>query len=155
MPVTECTCSALRRAARRVSQMYDHALAPESLRTSQYSVLSTLSRWTGEAPTVLALADALTLDRTTLGHNLLPLERSGLVAIDADPVDKRVRRIRLTDAGRAKHRACHALWRDVQKRFDDGFGAVRSAALRDELAVVAQGIDLGRSPAREGSSDAV
>lgn len=135
----ECTCAALRKASRRLSQAYDAALAPEGLTTCQFSLLSTLGRWAGEPPNIQALAEALALDRTTLGHNLRPLERAGLVAVRADAGDGRVRRVRLTEAGRAKREACVPLWRGAQERFDHAFGAARSAALRAELSAIVHG----------------
>ena len=138
----ECTCAALRMAARRVSQAYDAALTPEGLSVSQYAVLSNLAK--GEAlgsPTMGDLADLLGLDRTTLAHNLRPLERDGLVALSADPSDGRQRRVRLTDAGRAKRDRCQPLWRAAQARFDADFGAETSRSLRDTLVAIARPAD--------------
>jgi hypothetical protein len=40
----ECTCLAVRRAARRVTQFYDQFLAPMGLRTTQFSILAKLRR---------------------------------------------------------------------------------------------------------------
>src|SRR4030088_2944710 len=39
-----CNCLALRQAARHTTQLYDRHLAPEGLRTTQYSILSKLAR---------------------------------------------------------------------------------------------------------------
>jgi len=40
----ECTCLAVRQAARRVTQFYDQHLAPTGLRTTQFSILAKLQR---------------------------------------------------------------------------------------------------------------
>ncbi len=73
-----CNCLALRQAARQVTQFYDQFLAPSGLRSTQYSILARLQR---KGPmTINALAGELVMDRTTLGRNILPLQRDGLIA---------------------------------------------------------------------------
>ena len=146
----DCTCSALRMAARRLTQCYDSALAPQGLNTPQFALLGALARWTGAPPTVRQLAHHMALDRTTLGHNLRPLERDGLVEIVADPTDRRVRRIRLTDAGRARRIAAFPLWRAAQDRFDAIFGAQRSRDLMTTLEDIARRPDLSALAATTG-----
>ena len=148
----DCSCSALRMAARRVSQAYDAALAPEGLTVSQYALLSTLANQGAEvaSPTVSALAETLALDRTTLGHNLRPLERDGFVVVEPDARDGRIRRIRLTQEGRAKRDRCLPLWRATQDRFDAAFGPARADALRAELVAIARAAEDAFSPYPEG-----
>src|SRR5216684_3296788 len=98
MPLeTPCACSTLRRATRAVTAMYDAALAPSGLRITQLSVLSTLARL-GPLP-VTHLAREAALDRSTMGRNLDPLERRGLVRIKVGDVDRRERVAHLTAAG--------------------------------------------------------
>ena len=148
----DCSCSALRMAARRLSQAYDAALAPEGLTVSQFALMSTLANQAGEVapPTVCALADDLALDRTTLGHNLRPLERDGFVVVETDVRDRRVRRIRLTTKGRAKHERCLPLWRVTQDRFDAAFGPARAVALRNDLVAIARAADDAFNPLPTG-----
>ena len=151
----DCSCSALRMAARRLSQAYDAALAPEGLTVSQFALLSRLATSAADAvvpPTVSALAETLGLDRTTLGHNLRPLARDGLVLVEPDANDGRIRRIRLTEQGRAKRDRCLPLWRATQDRFDAAFGPVRAAALRDDLIALARAADEAFSPLPTGHS---
>jgi DNA-binding MarR family transcriptional regulator len=130
-----CNSTALRKAARRVSQLYDAALAPCGLRSTQRSILMHIAR--AGTPNLGALAELLVLDRSALGHNLKPLERDGLVAIDVDPADRRSRLARLTEQGVAKLRESAALWDGAQSRFEAAFGAEQARALRAILAVVA------------------
>src|SRR5579859_6713451 len=81
----ECNCLAIRQAARHVSQFYDQLFAPTGLRATQFAILSRLRR---DGPmTINALAAALVMDRTTLGRNILPLQRDGLIEIAASPRD--------------------------------------------------------------------
>ena len=75
----ECTCLAVRQAARHITQLYDQHLAAAGLRTTQYSILVKLKRL--GPMTINVLADAMVMDRTTLGRNILPLERDGLISV--------------------------------------------------------------------------
>ena len=78
-PLGDCTCLAVRQAARHVTQFYDRHLASAGLRTTQFSILARLRR---QGPiTINTLADEMVMDRTTLGRNILPLERDGLISI--------------------------------------------------------------------------
>ena len=120
MPATAspCACFRLRRAARQVSQVYDHALAGAGLNVNQYSLLRHL-RTPG---TLGALAAHLGMDRTTLSRNLRPLLRDGLVA-DARGEDPRQRVLMLTAAGRKRVASARPLWRRAQRRIDALLGA--------------------------------
>ena len=138
--LAECNCLAVRQAARHVSQFYDQFLAPSGLRTTQFSVLAKLRR--GGAMTINALAKELVMDRTTLGRNILPLEREGLIAILPGRADKRSKELSLTEAGAARLREAAAGWREAQARFEQVFGAGRSAELRALLRAVSAS-DLG------------
>ncbi|OYX02114.1 MAG: hypothetical protein B7Z15_19165 [Rhizobiales bacterium 32-66-8] len=130
-----CCNAALRRASRRISQLYDAALAPSGLRTTQYSLLSQIHL--SAEPTLRALASGLVMDQSALGHTLKPLLRDGYVELIPDPNDRRTKRIRLTEAGRLKQTEATALWQDAQARFDAGFGLEASRALRLTLAHLA------------------
>ena len=123
-----CNCLALRQAARHVSQSYDALLAPSGLRTTQFSILARLRR---QGPmTINALADELVMDRTTLGRNVLPLQRDGLVAIGPGKADRRSKEVRLTTAGLARFRAGQKGWDEAQARFEATFGVKRAKELR-------------------------
>jgi DNA-binding MarR family transcriptional regulator len=152
---THCSAAVLRMAARRVSQFYDAYLAPEDLKVSQYSVLSTAARRRELPPTVNELADELGMDRSTLGHNLRPLERDGFVVLEPDAEDKRVRRVVVTELGRAKREACKKLWTLAQSRFEEAFGPRRTDELAGLLAFIARDLDLDTPPSHpiEESSD--
>jgi DNA-binding MarR family transcriptional regulator len=111
--------------------LYDAAMAPFGLRISQFTILVRLRRL---GPLSLqALAAELVLDRTTLGRNLRPLERDGLVASEADAADKRVRRLVLTEAGLDVMRRAMPAWHTAQAAFEAQVGAAPAAALRAEL----------------------
>jgi DNA-binding MarR family transcriptional regulator len=130
-----CNCLSLRQATRRVTQLYDEALAPLELRATQYSLLREIARL---GPVGLnALAEAMVMGRATLGHNVRPLEARGLVRI-AIGADRRSREVSVTRAGDALLTEAHALWRRAQKTYEDGIGGAEAAALRIALHRVAE-----------------
>ena len=130
----ECNCLAIRQAARHVTQFYDQLFAPVGLRATQFAILSRL-RYHGPM-TINALAAALVMDRTTLGRNILPLQRDGLIEIVASPADRRRRELRLSAAGVNKQREAAERWVVAQTRFDAVYGSERAAALRGLLREV-------------------
>ena len=129
-----CNCLALRQAARHVTQFYDHFLAPAGLRATQFSILARLQRL--GPMTISALAADLVMDRTTLGRNLQPLEREGLVAVVKGRTDRRSREIRLTDTGTERLRTAIEGWVKAQAGFEAVFGEQRSSELRTLLHAV-------------------
>lgn len=130
----DCNCLAVRQAARHITQFYDQFLAPAGLRTTQFSILAKL-KYLGPL-TINALAKELVMDRTTLGRNILPLERDGLVAAEIGSADRRSKELRVTEAGAARLRTAARGWAEAQARFEDVFGRKQSADLRAVLRAV-------------------
>ncbi|OLU26164.1 MarR family transcriptional regulator [Pseudomonas sp. PA15(2017)] len=108
---TECLCTRLRRASRGVSKLYDDALSDVGLSVAQYSLLRHLQRL--DRPSITDLADAVGLERSTLGRNLRLLEGHGLVAL-ADGADQRNRLVSLTIRGEALLAEAQDAWQAVQ-----------------------------------------
>ena len=108
-----CLCNALRQASRAVSRLYDEELRGVGLRTTQYSLLSRLSR-VGEVRQ-RDFGGMTSLDETTLTRNLRPLIDSGWIAIGTGE-DRREKLVRLTDAGAAKLRKARPAWERAQER---------------------------------------
>src|SRR5258705_13997876 len=129
-----CNCLALRQAARLATQVYDQPLAPSGLRTTQFSILAKLERL-GPA-SINALAAELVLDRTTLGRNILPLERDGLIRIEPAASDRRAKELHLTNAGERRFQAARKRWVAAQARFESTFGTKRAADMRALLRAV-------------------
>ena len=126
-----CNCTALRKASRRISQLYDTALAPSGLKTTQHAILTQVGR--SEPTTVGELAEALVMDAGALAHTLKPLERDGLITAAVDPDDRRHRLITLTRRGRAKLAETNALWAKAERGFEAAFGRAEAEALREAL----------------------
>ena len=122
-----CTCTALRRAARSVTAAYDAALRPADLRVTQFAILRILARLGPLA--VTRLAEEAALDRSTMGRNLDPLERRGLVRLEADPDDRRARVAALTASGAAAIETALPHWRAVEAEIGAHLGPGALASL--------------------------
>jgi DNA-binding MarR family transcriptional regulator len=73
------------------------------------------------------------MDRTTLGRNILPLERDGLIAIEQGTADRRSKELNLTKAGAERFQRGVKQWTEAQKQFEAAFGGTRAKALRELL----------------------
>lgn len=121
-----CTCARLRSLSRRITAVYNRALAPSGMRVTQYSLLVSLRR---SGPTSMSrLAESMDMDRTTLTRNLRPLLAAGWLRMQSDPDDARVRRVVLTAKGEAHLAEARGCWRRAQ----------------DEVASIIDAQDLGR-----------
>jgi len=135
--LNSCNCTALRKASRRLSHLYDSVLAPSGLKSTQYSILSEISRQAETPPTMRELADTLVMDRSTLGHNLRPLERDQLVSLEGATTDRRRKYVVLTRKGRTAFAESKKLWRTAQAHFEANFGITEAAELRGILLGIA------------------
>ncbi|WP_199918474.1 MarR family winged helix-turn-helix transcriptional regulator, partial [Pseudomonas veronii] len=99
-----------------------------------YSLLCNLQRL--DQPSISSLADAMGLDRSTLGRNLRVLEGEGLVRL-VEGDDLRNRLVLLTEAGAERLAAALPAWEAAQQKLIDRLGAEKREtllALLDELA---------------------
>jgi DNA-binding MarR family transcriptional regulator len=144
-----CTCGSLRKASRRITQFYDSALAPAGIKSTQYSILSEVDRGSLAGPvTMCELATAMVMDRSTLGHNLKPLERDDLVVLRLCGDDRRKRYVELTKKGRSMLQRARRLWRHAEARFESIFGKEAAAELRAVLLNIAGNKELNCQPVR-------
>jgi DNA-binding MarR family transcriptional regulator len=111
-----------------VTQFYDQCLAPSGLRTTQFSILAKLKRM--GPMTINALAADLVMDRTTLGRNILPLQREHLIDVVKGRADRRRKELRLTEAGAERLNAAVEGWVQAQTEFEEVFGSKRASELR-------------------------
>ncbi len=149
IPRSTCTCGSLRRASRRLSQFYDTALAPVGIKLTQYSILSELERRDPDGPiSMFVLAEAMVMDRSTVGHNLRPMERDALLVLTVAKDDKRKRYVELTKKGKSTLRRARILWRRAEDRVDEVFGCQPVAELRAALLNIAYSQELDAEPLR-------
>ena len=149
MPTNACTCGSLRKASRRISQFYDLALSPVGLKSTQFSILAEVERGSARGPlSMCELAIAMVMDRSTLGHNLRPLERDDLLTLRLTLSDRRKRHVALTKKGKQTLRRARRLWRTAEGRFEEIFGKRRAADLRTVLLNIAGNDELNSLPLR-------
>ena len=132
--LTQCACEALRRTSRAVTGRYQQHLRDAGLTAAQLPVL-VAAQLMGPVP-LSPLAAQLGVDRTTLTRNLAGLQEAGLVSVDRD-VDRRVRLVALTAAGRRALRRATRAWREAQSHVESAFGRERMRALLGELEALA------------------
>jgi DNA-binding MarR family transcriptional regulator len=131
-----CLCLFAQRAARRLARRFDLALKPTGLTNGQFSLLMSVNR--PEPPPLTAVADLLGMDRTTVTAALKPLERRGLVEVRPDTLDRRSRRLALTEAGRTLLEQALPIWRETHAAVEAELAAaVEPQRLRQGLNILA------------------
>ncbi len=126
LPNLPCLCATFRRTARALSQLYDDAVRPLGLRTTQFTILQALSL-TGEVAQG-RLGEILALDSTTLTRTLAIMKRRKWVAMRQGR-DGRERLISLSAAGREQFDLASPAWQAVQDRLRSQLGEERWSAL--------------------------
>lgn len=124
---TGCTCLRLRKAARRVSQIYDHHLAAYGLTVTQYGLLAHINTHDGIG--IGSLADKLVMDPTTLTRNVTPLVKRELVVMVPSAKDRRNRNLHLTEAGRSEFAKARPGWTAAQNEVASVLGDKDGSAL--------------------------
>lgn len=114
-----CTCFRLRCLARLTGRRFDARMATVGLKTTQYSLLSALSR--GGAMRATDLARVLSLDASTLTRNVEPLIKAGWVQA-AVGEDRRTRVLQLTPRGRAQRQLARQAWIGAQRDLEQCLG---------------------------------
>lgn len=126
-----CACYKVRKAARVITKLYDEALRPINLRVTQLSLLMTIRIL--ETVTVVRLAQAAVIDRTTLTRNIQLLEKRGLIKINPGE-DRREREITLTADGVEALAAAIPFWEEAQNRIRQELGEEKMHNLLDDLS---------------------
>lgn len=142
LPVAgSCTCSRVRGLARRLTGLYDAALAVHGLTVTQYATLVVLAR--SETPIAVSeLARCLQMDRTTTSRLVGPLELAGWVARGGQrfPGDARARPLRITASGRRVLQAANPAWHAVQAQVDALLGEPLKRALHRSTRSASQAL---------------
>ena len=116
----DCYCASLRQASRAISQKYDAALRDTGLTITQFTLLNMIAHM--PRPRVNDLADALTMDQTSLSRTLRTMERDGLIA-EVPGEDKRESRWILGPQGQVRFKQAFPAWRAAQKSVEKLLGA--------------------------------
>jgi DNA-binding MarR family transcriptional regulator len=117
--LSPCVCTALRKASRAVTRVYDEEMEGAAMSVAQFSILRHLARH-GDLP-LSRLAESLVMDRTTLYRALGPIGRHGWVTIAAG--NGRARVAALSDVGRQAMADAAPGWERAQTVLLERFGA--------------------------------
>lgn len=107
---------------------------PRPMTPAQFGVLNHFVRLGHDWRTPAQLASAFQVSRPTMSNTIARLERSGLVAIAADPEDGRGKRVSITSAGRAMREDCIARLAEPLARLEGKIPAEIFAKLAPLLA---------------------
>lgn len=128
-----CSLNRLGRAFRSISQIYDAKFKDLGVRATQGMLLMAVGAL--GSPGIGELAEAVSLDPTTLNRNLKPLTRDGIVYISPGE-DRRRREVRLTERGEKLVLELVPRWNSVQYDLANAFGSGWSKSLEAVLAPV-------------------
>lgn len=142
-PPRGCTHFQLRQLSRRLGLLYDAELAAVGLKTTQFSLLSSLLTLGPVRPA--DLARAMKLEPSTLTRNLQPLLAAGWAAMGPGP-DARSRSVRITPAGEALRHQARERWHHAQLQLNATLGEQRVAALH---ALIQESLTLLAEPGEE------
>ncbi|HZJ66404.1 MAG TPA: MarR family winged helix-turn-helix transcriptional regulator [Kofleriaceae bacterium] len=134
MKPAACLCTALRKATRAVTRLYDEALRPAGLRVTQFAVLRHLVR--GGEQRMRDLSATLVVDETAFNRSVRSLHDRGWIAIRTGD-DRRERMLSITAAGRALLAEAEPMWSAAQQRMSHELGASWDALMRSLRAVTA------------------
>jgi len=120
--VLPCACASLRRATRTLTGLYEEALRPSGLKSSQFTILQALSL-AGELNQG-RLGEILAMDSTTLTRTLRILERQGWLT-KRPGKDRREIWLKLTKTGVTQFQSALPLWQSAQTRTQKLLGTSR------------------------------
>jgi DNA-binding MarR family transcriptional regulator len=126
IPNLPCICASFRRTARALTQLYDEALRPLGLRTTQFTVIQALSL-TGEV-TQGRLGEILAMDSTTLTRTLTIMRKRRWIETRHGR-DGRERLLKLSKTGREQLERASPAWQGVQGLLRSELGDERWAEI--------------------------
>ena len=129
----DCLCFRARRAARAITRAYDTALRPTGLHATQVTMMNAIALGPEGAQPMGRLSAILALEISTLTRNLRALEKEGLVEIGRSHTDRRVRVVRLSEAGRKRLADALPLWKKAHGEIVAALGDEAAAALHAAL----------------------
>ncbi|MEQ8844554.1 MAG: MarR family transcriptional regulator [Phycisphaerales bacterium] len=132
-----CLASAVRQADRVIASVFDERLREVGLRGTQLTLLGAVASL--DRPNQCELAEATFTDPTTLSRNLDRLLERGLIDRIECKKDRRMRRYRLTDAGRQMLQDALPLWKAAQDEVSRRLGAELCAVLCGVSGALASG----------------
>lgn len=118
-------------ASKRMRAILQAGYAEIDLAPGQEHLLAAL--WNEDGLSQRELVRRLGVEQPTVAKTVRRLEASGFIRREADPADRRVTRVVLTDRGRAAKRPIERLWRKADREFGRGMTVEDKQRLGDLL----------------------
>jgi len=131
--VTDCYCTSLRAATRKVTALYDVALRPVNVNVAQWGLLRRLDAAALSPVSIQELSERCELERSTVARNVRVLEKLGLVRLGESADDRRAATIVLTRRGLSVLERGAPLWQQAQSQVEDMLGRANAVELRSVL----------------------
>jgi len=126
-----CACSNFRKASRAITQLFDHALQPSGLRSTQMIILLEIAY--AASTTAPQLARRLVMDPSTLARNLKLIATNGWIT-SRPGKQRRGHHIFLTRQGSRVLEKAIPLWERAQTAFAAELGEPRWQKLQSDLS---------------------
>jgi DNA-binding MarR family transcriptional regulator len=126
-----CACSNFRKASRALTQLFDHALQPSGLRSTQLIILLEIA--VARSMTAPQLARRLVMDPSTLARNLNLIAKKDWIKFQSRE-NRRGQEISLTRQGARAIQRAVPLWRRAQTAFAEKLGEKRWRSLQSDLS---------------------
>lgn len=111
-----CACTALRKASRAVTRLYNEMMDGTGMSIVQFSILRNIARH--DALPLMQLSELLVMDRTTLYRALKPIEQRGWIALSDGK--GRAELASLTEDGQKALNGATSAWQAAQARLLGG-----------------------------------
>jgi DNA-binding MarR family transcriptional regulator len=106
-----CVCFQLRKASRAITKLYDAALQPSGIRSTQFALLVAIAK--KDPITISALGELVVIDTTTLSRSLRKLEQAEYIKM-VEGKNGRERLMRMTAKGWQVLQKSLPLWKRIQ-----------------------------------------
>lgn len=123
----DCLLTRTRRISRVITSIYDHAMRPHGLNSSQFSLLVTIAKLGGASRAEIGRANYQ--ERSTLTRNLAPLLEEGWVEEMVSDGGGRSRPVIVSEAGRKLLATALPAWRAAQEEAKKMLGDEGVAAM--------------------------
>ena len=129
-----CAAYQFRRTSRAVARLYDAALAPSGIRSTQFAILTAIAKL--QPVSMSRIGEILVIDAATMTRSLRLLQKNGLIEI-APRGSRRQRLLTLTLKAEKALAVAVPLWREAQSRFLASLGR-KWREFRDQLEQAAE-----------------
>lgn len=126
--------------------LFDQAMKPLGITRSQWWVLSQLSRHTRDGMLQIDLARDLDVGKVTVGGLIDRLEAAGYVVRQPDAVDRRAKRIVITEKGRSVLKQMVAVGQSLNQ-------VILAGLSPEEIEVTERALSIMKDNIRQGTAD--